>query len=860
MTRAVLALTVAASALGAPGSAQAAPAFDTSAASAAVARVLPRQAAQFTLTPVQRRPSGDYFTVKGRAGKIEVQGTSPGVLLTGVNWYLKYTAKVDVSWPGDSLSRLPATLPAPSQPVTQSAVVPNRFALNDTDSGYSGPYKSWADYERQIDVLALHGVNEVFVDIGTDAVYDRTFRQFGYTADEVRSWIPSPGHQPWWLLQNMASFTGPVSPQLLDARVAMAKKVITRLKDLGMTPVLPGYFGTVPRGFADKSKKADASSDARVIGQGTWVGFDRPDWLDPRTSSYRKVAAAFYQAQHDLFGDTSMYKMDLLHEGGKSGDVPVGDAARGVMTALQTARPGATWVLLGWQNNPPRAIVDAVDKSKLFVVDGLSDRYGQRDPDSQWNNTPYAFGTIYNFGGHTTIGANTGVWTQRFPQWRTKQGSALTGIAYLPEGTGTNPAAFELFTELAWRQTPIHQAAWFADYASRRYGGPDTRAATAWDLLRQTAYSMPASGWSEAQDSLYAARPNLDAATAATWSPASLRYQQATFGKALDELLNVDPALRGTDAYRFDLVDVARQALTNTSRTLLPQIKTAYTNRDRTQFTTLTSRWMSNMTLLDKLLATDSRFLLGPWLEAAKSWAGTDTEQARLEYDARSLITTWGPRAGSDDGRLHDYANREWSGLVSDFYAKRWKQYFDSLNTAMNTGGQPASIDWFAAEDGWAKQRNPYPTTPAGDPYALAAQVRDTLAAASSPRQGAIVGIGGKCVDVTNGSSADGTPVQVWDCNGTAAQTWTAQADGTVRAMGKCLDVRGGATAAGTAVQLYGCNGTPAQTWTSRKDGTLVNTKSNLCLDATGGSSTPGTPLIVWTCIATPNQKWALPS
>ncbi|MEU8383379.1 family 16 glycosylhydrolase, partial [Streptosporangium sp. NPDC048865] len=74
-------------------------------------------------------------------------------------------------------------------------------------------------------------------------------------------------------------------------------------------------------------------------------------------------------------------------------------------------------------------------------------------------------------------------------------------------------------------------------------------------------------------------------------------------------------------------------------------------------------------------------------------------------------------------------------------------------------------------------------------------------------RTGQITGIGGKCVDVAGASSANGTPVQLYDCNGTAAQQWTLGTDGTVRALGKCLDVTAASTANGAQIQLYDCNG-----------------------------------------------------
>ncbi|MFD8799112.1 carbohydrate-binding protein [Streptomyces atroolivaceus] len=135
-----------------------------------------------------------------------------------------------------------------------------------------------------------------------------------------------------------------------------------------------------------------------------------------------------------------------------------------------------------------------------------------------------------------------------------------------------------------------------------------------------------------------------------------------------------------------------------------------------------------------------------------------------------------------------------------------------------------------------------------------------TFTTAGTPaRSGQITGIGGKCVDVANGASADGTQIQLWTCNQSAAQKWTVAADQTLRALGKCLDISGGGTADGTKIQLYGCNNTAAQKWVPQADGTLRNPQSGKCLDAAGVSSTDGTKLHLWTCLSAVNQKWVMP-
>ena len=130
---------------------------------------------------------------------------------------------------------------------------------------------------------------------------------------------------------------------------------------------------------------------------------------------------------------------------------------------------------------------------------------------------------------------------------------------------------------------------------------------------------------------------------------------------------------------------------------------------------------------------------------------------------------------------------------------------------------------------------------------------------AQAAATGAITGIGGKCLDVTGGTSANGTRVQLWSCNGGTAQQWTAADDGTVRALGKCLDVSGGSTTNGAKVQVYDCNGSGAQHWTATS-GRLVNAGSGKCLDVTGASSADGSPLQIWSCGTGANQQWTLPS
>jgi hypothetical protein len=146
----------------------------------------------------------------------------------------------------------------------------------------------------------------------------------------------------------------------------------------------------------------------------------------------------------------------------------------------------------------------------------------------------------------------------------------------------------------------------------------------------------------------------------------------------------------------------------------------------------------------------------------------------------------------------------------------------------------------------------------AGSLLALAAGL--LVAPQAAAATGQITGLAGKCVDVAAASSANGTAVQLYACNGSGAQQWSANSDGTIRALGKCLDVTSASTANGAKIQLWDCNGTGAQNWQITAAHDIVNTAANKCLDVTGNSSADGARLQIWTCTGAANQKWTAPA
>jgi glucosylceramidase len=224
-----------------------------------------------------------------------------------------------------------------------------------------------------------------------------------------------------------------------------------------------------------------------------------------------------------------------------------------------------------------------------------------------------------------------------------------------------------------------------------------------------------------------------------------------------------------------------------------------------------------------------------------------------------------GSRAGQVDNTIEYYT----TGHLTKF-VRPGAQRIDSNNTAVqnvawrNTDGSKALI---AHNGGTGSQSVRVNWGNQSFTYTLPARTTATFTWTGSQSGGGggggtgqITGLAGKCVDVAGASTANGTAVQLYTCNGTAAQQWTRGTDGTIRALGKCLDIAGPSTADGAQTHLWDCHGGASQQWTYTAGRDLTSGYANKCLDVTGNNSADGTRLQIWTCTGAANQKWNAPA
>ncbi len=641
-----------------------------------IARFAPQHAADFRVEAIPAENGCDAYELESAGGRIILRGNSGVAAASAFYHYLKEHCHAHVSWNGDQLA-LPAALPPVPGKIRVVSPVKHRMAYNYCTHGYTMPFWREAEWRRELDWLALHGINLALIIQGQDAVWQNTFARFGYSRGEMRTWLCSPVHQPWQFMQNMQGVLPPPQP-LIDRRAELGGWIAARCRELGVRPVLQGYYGMVPPGFRERHP------GARVFPQGGWAGANtRPDMLDPGDPMFSSIAAAFYEEQEKIFGPAEFYAADPFHEGGTSEGMDRGVVYRQVQEAMLRHQPGATLVKQCWQTSN-KEMFDAGDRERSLALDLWADCQPFWRRADSYSGTPWGWCFLYNFGGNVALEGDPARLVRDF---RTVLADPARGrleaVALVPEGSGTNPLMYELMTEMAWRGAPGDLHAWLRGYLRARYGKASPAAEKAWETVLRTAYAVPPS--EGPINSVITARPApRPDVKGRTWSPGSaVPYDNSELAAAWTRMLEAAPALGAADTFQYDLADIARQVLSNLARPVLEKALAAYQDKDAKALARESALFLALLADLDELTRQRPEWLMGAWTAQARQWGADDEEKAYLDRAARMLPTTWVENPQTD---LADYANREWNGLIGTYYAKRWKLFFSELRAALADG------------------------------------------------------------------------------------------------------------------------------------------------------------------------------
>lgn len=665
-----------------------------------------------------------FFEIASRDGKVLVRGNDYVSIASGINWYLKYHLGILLTW-NNMHAQLPEHLPLPVRKERHVTTVQYRYYLNYCTFSYSMAFWDWKRWEQEIDWMALHGINLSLDLVGTDVVWRNLLRRLGYRSEEIARFIAGPAFQAWWLMNNMEGWGGPNPENWYQRQERLQRKIMVRMKDYGIHPVLPGYSGMVPH---DARQRLALS----VADPGKWCGYQRPAFLLPTDGHFDDIASKYYEEQRKLYGTADFYAMDPFHEGGNVSGVDLAAAGDAIMQSMKKVNPSAVWIVQSWQNCPYPSMIRHLPKGDLLVLDLYSESCPQwGDPDSPWyrkegfNGHDWSFCMLLNYGGNVGLfGKMQHVIDEYFKARQSPFAPTMKGVGLTMEGIENNPVMYELVTELPWHNGPFSKEEWLRKYVLARYGYRESpKVQEAWRILSQSIYDCPGDVVEQGcHESVFCARPSLDAYQVSTWSQMVDYYDPEDVIRAARLMIEAADDYRGNKNYEYDLVDVVRQALAERGRCALAEVKNTFRSGDAATFNRTSKHFLDLLLAQDRLLGTMSDFTVGRWLQAARAMGKNTDEQDLYEWNARVQITTWGNRIASEDGGLHDYAHKEWNGLLRDVYYPRWRRFFAQLGAELN-GEKTELIDYYSMDEQWTLRHDNYSSTPVGNPVDVAREV-----------------------------------------------------------------------------------------------------------------------------------------
>lgn len=527
-----------------------------------------------------------------------------------------------------------------------------RIAYNYCTLSYTFAFYSDVDWLYEVDRLANAGYNVALVTDGTFKVWQMTLRELGYSEEDIFAFIPDECARAWWLMGNLTGEGGPLDQGIIDEDGERGRRICEMMRERGIEPILQGYVGMMPLGHPT------------AIPQGLWSCYERPPILDPTGEEYAHVAEVWYRNLEAVYGFKPKYLAgDLFHEGGKSGKINVTAATKCVQAAQQKAFPGVTWVVQAWQSNPTAEVRAGLDPRFTLVEALVKDMSEFAAKGSvctlDFGDLPWVWCEVLNFGGNHGLYGNLKTFARLGRAAKGKGAKTFRGYGALSEGFFTNPVCSALFEEMMMRPKGSEMSdgeliRWLGKWVEERNGFSDTRLFEAWHILADTVYACPRCQEGTVENVMCAA-PSWKADNVSAWGPrGGLWYDGEKLERAAALLLECG-------ALREDYVDVFRQCLANRARALVPSLKDD--ERSRQYFLGLIRSEC-------RLLSDSAQFRLATHEERARARAG---ERGVTAF--RRMITTWAD-AKYGATTLSDYANREYSEMLRDYYLVRWDTFF----------------------------------------------------------------------------------------------------------------------------------------------------------------------------------------
>jgi len=629
----------------------------------------------------------DGFVVKsvreGDRDWLVLVGGSPRGTLYAVYHYLEAFCRVGFFADGEQIPRLEA-IPTRGIDVVERPRWPVRQYMMDCE--YTSYWWGPEEWRREVDWAAKHKFNVLSSNLDFTATWRSVWKRFG--VDVPPESLSAPPFHPWAGWHNWA-MKPPYPVAFQEFQAELARGFVDYARRLGMkaAPDFTGFIGQVPREFYEAYRDR-----ARFIEVG-WVGFEPPGvFVHPADPLYEQLGKAFaeeyvkrYGTDH-LWAGQSFCEMHPAEDPEETLAIEI-TLAKKNLEAIRSVDPEAvlftnSWTFLARSGENVKAFLDALPDDGYQVWEMPSDFHGRQRQYRElgyFHGKPWLFGFLYAYGGTTMLHGDLADLIRRGQEVaEDPKADRCLGMGVQPEALRHNYVAFDLLSRVGWNPVGMELEPFLEDYAERRYGKKS--AATMVDVFRELVASVY--GEPGAQPPLYMLRigsGHLDPER--PFGADQAKRYIPHLQKALEIALEESERLGSSPLYQHDLIDVARQLLSDLCNLHLAYLAEAYRAQDREAFDREVEALRQILADQEMLLSSSDYFCLAPILTKAKELPG-----APPNYDERirDILTVWA-------GRILDYAHRDYYELVRFYYRPRVEAFLKHVQTRF--GNQQAMAD-----------------------------------------------------------------------------------------------------------------------------------------------------------------------
>ncbi len=639
----------------------------------------------------------DYYEISDSNGKIHIKGNEGVSIATGLNYYLKYFCKINVSQETSQV-HMPETVIPVKEVIKKESPYEVRYTYNYCTLSYTMSYYGFDEWQRELDYLMLSGINVILDTTATEALWVLYLQNYGYTVQEAIEYVCGYSWKAWWLMGNLESYGGPVSDNWIIDTVEMARVNQRYLSVMGADPCLQAFTGTLPTNFASKaqetlSKQGFENVSKYMTDTGSWSGFTRPYALNTTFPGFDSMAKKFYEVQEQIYGRIGdYYAGDFLHEISSgfnlSAQFNKANMSRSVLDKIIEENNEGVWIIQSWWENPLPDVVEGWGEDRESHI-LLLDLAAVQSP--RWTNISnyggYEFGgsswcycILENYGGRDGAHMNLSKMSKDMVR-ALRESDHMKGIGLTSEGSERNPVVFDLFWELGWTQSAMNVDDWIKNYAERRYGGTGGNV-DAWAKLIKNLYGQNTYDGTTINYSINN-YPKFDY-TGGYWFP---NYKMETYEEILSQLLGEYDKYCDEETYVYDMVELFSTQLSNIATSVLAQMFEAAKVADYDTFHPLKTKYLRIMLLVDELNGFSKNQLLGSWVGRVDSWCDdprtgkySDFDRDLMKLDAVILITNWSTLD------LGNYAYRQYNGLIKDYYYRMWNNFLTKAEEKIRAG------------------------------------------------------------------------------------------------------------------------------------------------------------------------------